>query len=185
MPGRQILRYAEPDVPAAFWQQIGGLEQQAWPGSTPGHDPALHPAVMLVLQDRVMAALAILSKGIRHAGRDFRASGLSSVVTDREHRGTGVGRALVTAARDEIARSGADLGFFSCDTGLRAFYESAGWTVLPGAVLVGGTPDRPFPSDQFDKCVLAAFFSPAAREAESAFTHSRIALYPGEHDRLW
>ncbi|UXY33033.1 hypothetical protein [Streptomyces sp. HUAS TT20] len=79
------------------------------------------------------------------------------------------------------------LGLFSCDSPLRAFYESAGWAVLPGAVLIGGPPESPFSSDRpgFDKVTMAAFFSPEARRAEGLFRDSRIELYPGEIDKLW
>lgn len=134
-----------------------------------------------------MAALDVLSKDITHGGRVYRAAGLSAVVTDEAHRGKGYGRRLVAAAREVIARSGADVGLFTCARPLRGFYESAGWQVLDGAVLIGGTPRNPFPSDGpgFDKITLAGFFTARARRDAEAFRHSRIELYPGEIDRLW
>ncbi|MFI1970259.1 GNAT family N-acetyltransferase [Streptomyces cinnamoneus] len=134
-----------------------------------------------------MAVLDILSKDIEHGGRTYRASGLSAVVTGAAHRGSGHGRQLVAAAREVIARSGADVGLFTCDRPLRGFYESAGWSVLEGSVLVGGTPDAPFPSDRpgFDKVTLAGFFTDRAKRDAEAFRHSRIALFPGGIDRLW
>ena len=52
-------------------------------------------------------------------------------------------------------------------------------------MLVGGTPEDPFPSDRFDKVTMAAFFTPRARRASARFTDTRIELYPGEIDRLW
>jgi GNAT superfamily N-acetyltransferase len=110
---------------------------------------------------------------------------LATVVTDQAHRRAGYGRQLVSAAKTLIARSGADLGLFSCDRPLQPFYESAGWTVLPGAVLVGGTREDPFPSDQFDKLVLGAFFSELAIGNAEQFQHCRIELYPGSIDKLW
>ena len=133
----------------------------------------------LVADGRVLAALDILSKEIEHAGERYAASGLSTVVTDEAVRRRGHGRRLVSAAREAIAASGADLGIFTCDRPLGPFYESAGWTVVPGAVLVGGTPDAPFPSDQWDKVTLAAFFSAKARRGAPSFADSRIGLYPG------
>ena len=57
--------------------------------------------------------------------------------------------------------------------------------VLPGTVLVGGTPEAPFPSDQFDKVTMARFFSPHARTLADTFVGCRIELYPGEIDKLW
>ena len=57
--------------------------------------------------------------------------------------------------------------------------------MLAGAVIVGGTPDAPFPSDQFDKVTLASFFSRKAQRYAETFHHSSIELYPGDRDRLW
>ncbi len=144
---------------------------------------------MLLLSERgeVVSALDVLSKEIVHRGRRYRASGLSAVVTGRAHRGHGYGRQLVAAAREFIADSGADLGLFTCDRPLRGFYESAGWAVLDGAVLIGGTPREPFPSDApgFDKLTLAGFFSQRAQREAASFRNARIALHPGMIDRLW
>ena len=86
-----------------------------------------------------------------------------------------------------MPKRGIDLGLFTCDRELAGFYERCGWDVLAGTVLVGGTPDEPFPSDRpgFDKVTLAAFFSPAAQASRAAFEHARVELYPGEIDQLW
>jgi len=141
---------------------------------------------MLLLDGgRVCSALDVLSKTIVFEGREWAASGLSTVVTDEELRGRGHGRRLVEAARRRIAASGADVGLFTCDTPLRGFYEAAGWELLPGTVLVGGTEAEPFPSDRFDKVTFGGFFSPAARRARRAFVGARIPLYPGAIDKLW
>jgi GNAT superfamily N-acetyltransferase len=185
----------EAELPARFRTQVFGLHRQAWPRATPPqpgddlrqvHDPALEPVSMLLVADgRVLAALDILSKSIEHAGETYAASGLSTVVTDEALRGLGYGRTLVTAAREAIEASGADLGIFTCDREIGPFYESAGWPIVPGAVLVGGTPEEPFPSDQWDKVTLARFFSKRARAHAVEFEHARIALYPGAIDKLW
>jgi aminoglycoside 2'-N-acetyltransferase I len=182
----QIRSFPEVDVPAALRGQVLELHAQAWPGGADGHDPALRPLSMLLIEDGVvLAALDILSKRIEHAGASYAVSGLSTVVTDVRHRGRGLGRRLVSAAREAIVAGGADLGIFTCDLPLRAFYESAGWSVLPGAVLIGGTPQSPFASDQFDKVVLATFCSAEAVAAAAGFEHARIGLYPGDRDLLW
>jgi GNAT superfamily N-acetyltransferase len=188
----EVLSYAQDDLPAALRDQVLALHRQAWPpgglerGGGPAHDPALRPrSLTLVAGGRVLAALDILSKEIEHAGERFAASGLSTVVTDEALRGRGHGRRLVAAAHETIAASGADLGIFTCDRPLGPFYESAGWTILPGTVLVGGTPEAPFPSDQWDKVTLASFFGARARAAAAHFAGARIALYPGSIDKLW
>jgi aminoglycoside 2'-N-acetyltransferase I len=189
----EIISTPQADVPPELRQQIRRLQLQTWPSYQPDvvgptHDPALHPVSMLLVSDgRVIAALDILSKEILHGGHRYAARGLSTVVTDAELRGRGFGRQLVEAAYAAIEKSGVDLGIFTCDTPLRSFYERAGWQVLPGTVLVGGTPEAPFPSDQtsFDKVTIARFFSQQAQLEQDTFVGSRIALYPGEIDKLW
>ncbi|WP_235445239.1 GNAT family N-acetyltransferase [Streptomyces sioyaensis] len=181
-------------VPPALRTQVSELRDEAWPPdsasapSTFAHDPALRPVSMLLVEgSSVLAALDILRKEIVHDGRRFRAAGLSTVVTRLAARGQGHGRRLVTAARTEMAAMELDLGLFTCDRPLQPFYESAGWQQLPGAVLIGGTPSAPFPSDRagFDKVTMAGFFSAVGLRHRSSFPHSRIELYPGEIDRLW
>ncbi|MFJ6791356.1 GNAT family N-acetyltransferase [Streptomyces angustmyceticus] len=188
------MTFPEADVPPALRTQVAELQDEAWPPESPSvpgtfaHDPALRPVSMLLVDGpTVLAALDVLTKELDHDGARYRAAGLSTVVTRGSARGQGHGRRLVTAAHAAMAGMDLDLGLFTCDRPLRAFYESAGWHHLPGAVLVGGTPADPFPSDRpgFDKVTMADFFSPRARRHRSAFRHSRIALYPGEIDKLW
>jgi GNAT superfamily N-acetyltransferase len=187
----RIVAYPEAGVPLELRLQVVALQDEAWPGTAPSgpepwHDPALSPLSMLLVRDRVvLSALDILSKELEHAGHRFAASGLSAVVTGRANQGRGYGSRLVAAAREQIERSGSDLGIFTCDRHLQAFYERAGWEVLPGTVLVGGTREAPFPSDQFDKVTMARFFTPRASTLAGTFVGSRIPLYPGDIDKLW
>lgn len=184
-------------LPSGLAEQVAGLEAQAWPGSSPGHDPALAPRTVLLLDadGRVAACLALLHKAVRLAdGRTYRAAGLSGVVTRADVRGRGYGGRLVAAARAGLAADpGVDLALFSCDRELVPFYEAAGFEVLPGTVLVGGTPADPLATDApgFDKTVLGGFPTGAAHdegradEVRAAFTGIRVPLYPGTIDRLW
>jgi len=205
----EIFVWPEADVPPDLRRQVIAIEDQVWPpvqptdqatdqaadqpadqpaqaGTMHGHDPALRPVSMLLVEDgRVRSALAVLSKQITHCGRRYAASGLSAVVTDPNCRGKGYGRQLAEAARLEMAARGADLGIFTCDPPLRSFYEPAGWQWLPGTVLVGGTPAAPFPSDQLGKITMGCFFSARARRSASIFLGCRVELYPGVIDKLW
>lgn len=185
-----MLARPESEVPAALARQVAALEEAAWPGSVPGHDPALAPHTMLLVDEagEVAAALALLYKPIPLAGRTYRAAGLSAVVTRPELRGRGLGGRLVAAARAELAADRAvDLALFSCDRPLAPFYEAAGFAQLPGTVLVGGTPREPLATDApgFDKAVLAAFFTDDPERDRAAFTGVRVPLHPGNVDRLW
>lgn len=196
------MSFPEAVTPPALRTQARQLQHEAWPSADPPadngadtvhtteltHDPLLRPVSMLLVDDgTVLAALDVLSKTIVHTGRTYRAGGLSTVVVRRSARGRGHGHHLVAAAHEAMAASGLDLGLFTCDRPLQGFYESAGWQALPGAVLIGGTPHAPFPSDQptFDKVTMADFFSTTAQQTHNAFHHTRIELYPGEIDKLW
>lgn len=189
----QIRSFPEASVPPELRAQVLALQEEAWPGEEgeePGisHDPALRPVSLLLIDDdRVLACLDILSKELEHRDHSYAASGLSTIVTGQAERHRGYGRRLALGARETIRESGADLGIFTCDRPLQAFYESAGWHVLDGSVLVGGTPEAPFPSDRdpFDKVTLACFFTARAQARAKEFEAVRIELYPGERDRLW
>lgn len=103
------------------------------------------------------------------------------MVTGERWRGKGYGRALARASLTMMQERGADIGIFTCDRHLQGFYEGAGWEHLPGTVLVGGTPEDPFPSDRFDKVTMASFFSAKGRGARPIHRSADRAL-PG-HDR--
>ena len=129
--------------------------------------------------DIVIAALDILTKDVVHAGSRYCVGGLSTVATRLDRRGQGHGHRLVQNARETMLQTGHDLGIFTCDRPLQPFCEHAGWEHLPGAVLLGGTREDPFPSDQapFDKVTLGAFFTSVARRARHTFHGARIELY--------
>ncbi len=191
-PETRIAAFPEAMVPLALRTQMVALQDQAWPadepsGPEPWHDPALAPISMLLVESdgRVLAALDILSKDIEHAGERWFVSGLSAVVTDASVRNAGHGGRLVSAARARIGSSGADLALFTCDAPLRSFYQRAGWEHLTGTVLIGGTPEDPYPSDVLEKVTLGGFFTERAVDAREAFVGARIALFPGVIDRLW
>jgi aminoglycoside 2'-N-acetyltransferase I len=157
-------------------------------GSAANHDPALSPVTLaLVAEGGVVGVVDVLTKELVHAGRRYTVSGLAWVLVAPEHRGRGYGQRLIRDARRYLERSAIDLVVFTCDRPLLHFYESAGFTCLPEAVLVGGTATDPFPSDRpgFDKVVMATFVSARARRHASEFVGRRIALHPGEVDTLW
>jgi len=186
-----IVTYPERDVPRDLRLQMVALQDQAWPsagptGTVPWHDQTLDPVSVLLVEDGVvLSALDILSKPLTHGSETFAASGISALVTDERHRGAGHGTAISRAALALMREMGADLGIFTCDAPLRGLYEGAGWEHLPGKVLVGGTPEEPFPSDHLDKVTMASFFTAKAKAARLRFEGARIELYPGLIDKLW
>lgn len=188
----RLVAYPEAELPGELARQVEGIEGRVWPGSRFGHDPALRPRVLVLLDgDGVVgASLALLYKEVACGGRVRRAAGLSGVVTRPEWSGRGLGGRLVAGARAVLdADPAVDLALFSCDRPLVPFYERAGFERLPGTVLVGGTPQEPLATDApgFDKEVLGAFFA-AGEEGgadRAALTGSRVLLHPGAVDRLW
>lgn len=184
-----IETFAEAELPEPLQYQLQALVQQSWPSAESGfatHDPALQPMTMLLIEEGiVLSALTILSKDIEHLGNSYKASGLSTVVTAKTQRKQGHGHILVSAALAALAASDRDLAIFTCDRPLGAFYQRAGWSLLKDTVLIGGTPQEPLPSDQFDKVTLGSFFSAKAIAAATTFIGRRIELYPGLRDRLW
>lgn len=196
LPVPHVVTCAEGETPTSLRRQVRAAQEEAWPSGAgddamslaPVHDPSLRPLSMILVDDgRVLAALDVLFKRIEHGDRAWDAAGLSAVVTPRADRGRGFGRLLVAHAFHAMPDLGADLGLFTCDRPLQAFYEDCGWETLTGTVLIGGTADEPFASDTagMDKVTLGGFFSAAAREARQAFLGARIRLHSGSIDRLW
>ena len=187
----EILTFPEAGLPPDLRRQVVALFAEAGWGPPSddtglGHDPALRPvALVLTEAGRVKAALSVLSKPITHLGRPYAASGLSTVVTAAADRRRGHGRRMIVAARRVMGRAGADLALFTCDKPLAPFYESGGYEVLTGTVLVGGSREDPLPSDGLEKLTMWRHLTRRARDHAADFLGARIALYPGTVDRLW
>lgn len=139
---------------------------------------------LLVEGGEVLAYIAIPSTTIEHAGRTYRASGLSAVSTHPAHLCRGHAARLVTAAREWMEASDADLGLFTCDPPLVPLYEACEWTHMPTTVVVGGTRAQPFRADSLGKATLMGFFSPAARAHRADFEGADVYLELREGD-LW
>jgi GNAT superfamily N-acetyltransferase len=149
------------------------------------NDPALHGMIFsLVVDGQLASHLSVPRKGIEHRGEPYKACGLSGVLTVPAFRGKGCGERTVRAATAFMEEDGVDVGLFTCDPPLRAFYERCGWTVLEGAWLVGGTRAKPFPSNTLDKITFARFFSARAQVHENDFAGAAIWLELREGD-LW
>lgn len=140
--------------------------------------------MLLVEGEQVLAYLAVPSKTIEHAGRTYRASGLSAVSTHPAHLRQGHAARLATAAREWIEASAADLGVFTCDPPLVPLYEGCGWVHMPTTVVVGGTRALPFRADTLGKATLMGFFSPDAQAHRADFEGADVYLDLREGD-LW
>lgn len=189
----RIEAYPQDEVPPLLQVQAEALLNRIWQppeglSSWAPHDPSADPVSLFLLEESlVVASLEVLALPLSFDGTTFLACGLSRVRVLPERRGEGLGLLIVRAAYDVIEESGADLAIFTCDTPLTGFYEQAGFAVLEGTVLEGGSPGHPYPSDQdgFDKAVVAAFLTDHGRAHRDAFRHARVPLHPGEIDLLW
>jgi aminoglycoside 2'-N-acetyltransferase I len=189
----EINVYPQDDIPLDLKRSVLGLLTSAWPDprplevrlAKPLHDPRSEPTVVVLTDGgETRAYLTIPTSTISHAGTEFRASGLSAVVSHPASRGAGYGAHIVVAARELIEASGVDIGIFTCDPPLVAFYARCGWEPMPSTVVVGGTRERPFRADSLDKRTLMAFFTPHAQEHRAAFDEIDVYLDLREGD-LW
>ena len=174
---RQTLDALRAEWPGAF--TVASAEQVEL------NDPALHAMIFSLLLDGKLAGhVSVPRKTIEHRGEPYKAYALSGVLTVPAFRGKGYGEQVVRAATAFMEEDGADIGLFTCDPPLRAFYERSGWTLLEGASLVGGPRAKPFPSDTLGKITFARFFSARAQARRNAFVGAAIRLELREGD-LW
>lgn len=188
-----IATWPERSIPRDIKAQALALMRAEWPAAFTGartereslHDLASNPTCMAVLvEGRLASYCGIVWKPIEHAGERYAAYGLSAVLTAPAVRRQGYGRRLIDAATRFMQDAGADIGVFTCDPPVRAFYEASGWTVLERTPLIGGTRAHPFPSDALGKCTLMRFFSEHAQEHRATFIGAPIYLDLAEGD-LW
>jgi aminoglycoside 2'-N-acetyltransferase I len=189
----EVIVCPEEKLPDDLRRQTLAAMRAEWPAAFSGakadraqlNDPDLHATICALVEDGQLASHASVPwKLIAHRGEPYKAYGLSGVLTVPAYRGRGYGERVVRAATAFMERDGADIGLFTCDPPLRAFYERCGWNLLEGASLVGGTRARPFPSDTLGKLTFARFFSAHAQARRDDFAGAAIWLELREGD-LW
>jgi GNAT superfamily N-acetyltransferase len=144
----------------------------------PEHDASLDAlSFYLVADGHIVSYAAVVHKQIAHGGETFWIAGLSSVATDPDYQGRGLGSRVVGAATQYIAQSTTDIGIFTCDPPLAAFYAQAGaWPVVPDVVLLGNHRDGALSSVGLQKAVLMRLFSSKAQAAAAVLHHTAIDL---------
>jgi GNAT superfamily N-acetyltransferase len=179
-----VVRYNQAD--SALRNQIAWLQHRAAPTSVPipveplppEHDPALDAiSYLLRVGDQIVSYAAIVQKSIVHAGESYRIAGLSCVATDLAYQSQGLGTHVVAAATQAIVASDADIGIFTCDWELTAFYERAGnWQVMHNVTLVASHDSQALTSSSLKKAVLMRLLSPKAQAAQILLTNGTISL---------
>ena len=165
---------------------VAMLQHRAAPGFSsrpakpvpPEHDPTLDPlAFYLLAESRVVSYAAVLHKQVACDGETLGIAGLSCVATDPVYQRHGLGSRVVASATRYLEHSTIDMGIFTCDPGLRPFYERAGgWLAMPGVVLVGGSDEGGPSSVTLQKVVLMRLFSAKARDAADRLSRATINL---------
>ena len=185
-PGSLCIRWPLDDSSATLQRQIQTLEETAWPGCLDGVWPEPeHLASFCRLEHGVLAAhAAVVGKRIQHRGKVYFACGLAEVVTHPSFRGRGLALELIRRAAAFIRSQEADLSAFTCRPELAAFYRQGGWEERPDLCLIGGTREKPFPSDGEGLSVLFQLLSEEARAHAEDFRNTCLFLDLGE-GRLW
>lgn len=184
MNGIQRLPYA--DASESLRREIGHLQELAYGPTDSGeetssqllHDLALDPQSFVLRQDgRMLSYAGVVTTTIRHDGVEYRASGLSCVATDPDYARQGNASRVVSAATDDIAASGVDLGVFTCAPALVRLYATAGnWEPTPGVVLIGSRDPVALTSTSLGVVVLMRLFSKRAIANAAALREGTIDL---------
>lgn len=171
---------------AALRRAIAMLQHRAAPDLSPPpgevvvpeHDERLDAlSFYLTVGERVVSYAAVVQKPIQHAGQTFLLAGLSCVATDPDYQRRGLGARVVAAATRSILDSTADIGAFTCDPPLAAFYlRAGGWDVAPDVKLIGSGHPGALSSDALQKAVLMRLISDRARAAAPLLRATTISL---------
>jgi aminoglycoside 2'-N-acetyltransferase I len=184
--------YAQAECPSSIRNQIIRILKDEWPHTFienkpewPTESEELHPvSFVLVFHGFVISHGIVLRKIINHCGSNYRAFGLSSVVTAPQFRLRGFGRRIFWYATRYMKGQKADIGIFTCDPHLEKFYNTFGWEIAERTPLVGGTPTKPYPSDALGKTTFIHLFSDKAKKNRERIGSAPIILDLGEN-KLW
>jgi GNAT superfamily N-acetyltransferase len=164
----------------AWLQHRAAPELSPPPGNSiaPEHDPALDAlSFYLRLDERVVSYAAVVHVPIVHASEPYLVAGLSCVATDPAYQRRGLGSRVVAAATRAILDSTADIGLFTCDPPLVAFYARAGdWRPAPGIILLGNRLPGALSSTTLGKAVLMRLVSARAQAAAASLETATISL---------
>ncbi|WP_082423201.1 GNAT family N-acetyltransferase [Paenibacillus dakarensis] len=167
-------------------RQIAALQHRVWPDvcTAPketipdAHGKEFHARSFFIYADGKLASYAgVVCKTIMHEGKAFKIAGLSSVATDPEYQGRGLGSCTVSGATQWIEQTDTDFGIFTCEPSLARFYEQAGsWQVAPDVILVGSHDEDALSSNNLPVVVLMSLLSEKAKGCESILRHTSIYL---------
>ncbi|MFP5114064.1 GNAT family N-acetyltransferase [Bacillaceae bacterium C204] len=174
-------------APETLQREIAIMLHQVWPDACPmpgakileAHDKELNArSFYSYIDGKLVSYAGVVHKTIKHNGQTFNIGGLSSVATDPEYHGQGLGLRIVAAATQWIEKQrDIDFGIFTCNPSLTSFYTRAGaWPVVTDVVLIGSRDEDALSSESLDVVVLMRLFSEKAKAYESILRHTTINL---------
>lgn len=131
--GRLAREYAEEHVKAGNWAPEEALARsEAELDKLLPEGVASPDALVLTATDRDGVPLGVLWIGLKHPTGAPDTAWIYDIEVFAEHRGRGLGRALLSAAEREVARQGIGklgLNVFGSNEVARRLYDSAGYVV--------------------------------------------------------
>ncbi|MGL5103326.1 MAG: GNAT family N-acetyltransferase [Plesiomonas sp.] len=141
------------------------------------HNIEYHPYSCTVYANGMLVSYAaILTFPVTHHGITFLVAGLSCVATAPGFERQGFGCLAVNAATQHILASQADIGLFTCDPPLQAFYARSGWQVQENLRLISHLGTGALCSRELGKVVLLKLVSSFAQTKANLFCDDTLNL---------
>ncbi|MCM3222928.1 GNAT family N-acetyltransferase [Bacillus sp. AR8-1] len=188
----KLLSISQKHCPPDLKEQISLVMHQTWPEYYQNNEHKQWPdtqdtnsiSLVLVENNVVISHVGIPSKYIKHHGENYKAFGLSEVMTNPAYRKQGYGLKLIKEAALFIERNTPDISIFTCEPSLVHFYSLGGWNHIKNTNVIGGTKDKPFRSDSLGLATMIRFHSSKAEKNRFTFEQADIYLELNE-GMLW
>lgn len=185
----EIIQYPQQNADANIVGQIIRLENTAWPQEAadavfPSAPDTYVTSFVTMEENMVVCHVGVRKSILYHKGEEYRAYGLSGVVTHPQYRGRGLASQTIRKALQFIISKQADISVFTCTKEQAAFYERYGWEAMLGTCFAGGTKEKPFRSDSFDLITMMMFLSPKSKLRKKDFENTDLIFELGEN-QLW
>jgi aminoglycoside 2'-N-acetyltransferase I len=164
----QILSFLRIMWPKGF---VGKFRLRDWISAEDVHGFS----ILLVENNILISHTEVVWKYLDHAGKTYKAYGLSGVFTYPDFQRQGYGKRLVRKGTEYIDQSDADIGMFHCDKKLKDFYKDFGWIPMETAVTYIGDKNHPVISDEL---LMMRFLSAHGKQGRPDFENT--PFYFGE-----
>ncbi|MDK2124948.1 GNAT family N-acetyltransferase [Parachitinimonas caeni] len=190
---QHIFFSPEVDFPLPFKRQALALTYAEWPtafSGPPNDDEPLNAperephCIAWIENGEVLSYTGVQFITLSHDGKQYRAAGISGMLTAPQARHRGLGLKVLRKAAQLMQSQAADISVFTCDPPLAVFYAAGGWEVLGNTPLIGGSRERPMRSDDFGKLSLIRCFTDHGESIRPNLDGQAIWLDLGER-QLW